>query len=148
SGDQFIVMYRPSLPGRMSVVNVNPAGRETEIDRIDVAAGQLLRLGPYRFEAMQGDEALRFVITPCSSPALTMATRDIVRVNDPQTGAGLNLGGCNSLATRSIRAPRTRDIRKVAVEGTTGFAFDPVSPQELASGEFAPRELTVMFRHR
>jgi hypothetical protein len=34
------------------------------------------------------------------------------------------------------------------VEGDTGFAFDPVSQQELASGQIAPREFTVMFRHR
>ena len=36
----------------------------------------------------------------------------------------------------------------VAVEGNTGFAFDPVSSQELQSGQLAPREFTVMFRHR
>lgn len=147
TGDQFVVMYRPTLPGRMRVVNVNPAGRETEIDSVEVAAGQLLRLGPYRFENMQGDESLRFVITPCSNPALLTATRDIVKV-DAGLGTALNLGNCANALTRSIRGPRTRDIRKVAVEGNTGFAFDPVSQQELASGELAPRELTVMFRHR
>lgn len=147
TGDQFVVMYRPTLPGRMRVVNVNPAGRETEIDSVEVAAGQLLRLGPYRFESLQGDESLRFIITPCSNPALLTATRDIVKV-DAGTGTALNLGNCANALTRSIRGPRTRDIRKVAVEGNTGFAFDPVSQQELASGELAPRELTVMFRHR
>jgi hypothetical protein len=147
SGDQFVVMYRPTLPGRMRVVNVNPAGRETEIDSVEVAAGQLLRLGPYRFENLQGDESLRFIITPCSNPALLTATRDIVKV-DAGMGTALNLGNCANALTRSIRGPRTRDIRKVAVEGNTGFAFDPVSQQELASGELAPRELTVLFRHR
>ncbi len=151
SGDQFVVLYRPSLPGRMRVVNVNPAGRETEIDNVDVAAGQLLRLGPYRFEATRGDESLRFTITPCTSQALLVATRDIVKVDGASqaaTFAGLNLGSCSSVGTRSIRGPATRDIRKVAVEGDTAFAFDPVSQQELAGGQLAPRELNVMFRHR
>jgi hypothetical protein len=149
TGDQFVVLYRPTLPGRMRVVNVNPAGRETEIDTVDVAAAQLMRLGPYRFEAMRGDESLRFTITPCSSQALYVATRDIVKVDAGAASAGgLNLGNCNNVATRSIRGPATRDIRKVAVEGDTGFAFDPVSQQELASGQIAPREFTVMFRHR
>jgi hypothetical protein len=148
TGDQFVVIYRPTLPGRLRVVNVNPAGRETQIDSIDAAAGQLLSLGPYRFENMQGEESLRFIITPCTNPALLMATRDIVKVEGAIPAGALNLGNCDTALTRSIRGPRTRDIRKVAVEGNTGFALDPVSQQELTSGEIAPRELTVMFHHR
>ena len=52
------------------------------------------------------------------------------------------------LATRSIAAPATRDIRKVALDGTTAFALDPVSAAERSSGQFAPREVTILFRHR
>jgi hypothetical protein len=43
---------------------------------------------------------------------------------------------------------QTRDIRKVAVEGMTGFALDPVSAAEFSSGQVTPREVTISFRHR
>ncbi|MCM2312844.1 MAG: hypothetical protein NDI84_15740 [Steroidobacteraceae bacterium] len=150
TGDRFIVLYRPTLPGRMDVYNVNPAGRRTQIDSAELAGGQLARLGPYEFSAMTGDEQLRLVLTPCSTPELTLATRDIVKVSDIATtpGAGLNLANCGGLATRSIDGLVTRDIRKVAVEGTTGFALDPIAAEERESGRLAPREVTINFRHR
>jgi hypothetical protein len=73
------------------------------------------------------------------------ATRDIVNVaNAPPAAPSFNLAGC-SPATRSIREVRTRDIRKVAVEGTTGFALDAVSPAEFSSGQVTPREVTIRF---
>jgi len=165
TGDRFKVYFRPSLPGRLDVYNINPNGRETRIDSTETAAGQLTTLGPYEFTATRGNEALRFVLAPCTSQQLMVATRDIVNVGpnagnpyaaDPNSQAaypstyqaaqpaGLSLGSCSNVATRGIK---TRDITKVGVDGTTSFALDPVSQSELASGRVAPREFTVYFRH-
>jgi hypothetical protein len=147
TGDRFLVFYRPTLPGQMDVFNINPAGVQSQIDRVDLAAGQLAQLGPYEFAAMTGDEQLRLVLSPCSTPELMATTRDIVNVSNAAPAApAFNLAGC-SPATRSIREVRTRDIRKVAVEGTTGFALDPVSTTEFSTGQVTPREVTIRFRH-
>ena len=147
TGDRFLVFYRPTLPGQMDVFNINPAGVQSQIDRVDLAAGQLAQLGPYEFAAMTGDEQLRLVLSPCSTPELLATTRDIVNVaNAAPAAPSFNLVGC-SPATRSIREVRTRDIRKVAVEGATGFALDPVSATEFSTGQVTPREVTIRFRH-
>ncbi len=154
TGDQFVVLLRPTLPGRIEVYNVNAAGQQTQIDLQVIAAGQLTRLGPYQFAALTGDEQLKLVLVPCSTPALTAATRDIVNVAGPvvESGAGLDLVTCQP-AVRSLNRVRTRDIRtrdilKVAVEGQTGFALDAVTAQERATGNLAPREVTIVMRHR
>lgn len=148
TGDRFVVFYRPTLPGQMDVFNINPAGVQSQIDRVDLAAGQLAQLGPYEFAAMTGDEQLRLVLSPCSTPELLATTRDIVNVaNVAPAAPSFSLAGCSPV-TRSIREVRTRDIRKVAVEGTTGFALDAVSPAEFSSGQVTPREVTIRFRHR
>jgi hypothetical protein len=154
TGDQFVVFFRPTLPGRMEVYNVNAAGQQTQIDLQMIAAGQLAKLGPYQFTAMTGDEQLKLVIIPCTTPALAVATRDIVNVAGPAAPAagGLDLSACQP-AVRSINRIRTRDIRtrdiqKVAVEGQTGFALDPVTSQERATGNLAPREVSIVMRHR
>ena len=152
SGDRFVVFYRPTLPGQMDVININAAGVRSQIDRVDLAAGQLAQLGPYEFAALKGDEQLKLVLSPCQTPALLAATRDIVNVSAtaapaPAAAPTFNLAGCTP-ATRSIRDVQTRDIRKVAVEGTTGFALDPVSATEFSSGQVTPREVTITFRHR
>jgi len=148
TGERFVVHYRPALPGRMEVYNINPAGRETLIDDVELAAGQLATLGPYEFASLKGDERLRLVLTPCTRPELVLATRDIVKVS-PSTGSGQALGmaTCGPV-TRSIPGPRTRDIRKVALDGATAFALDPVSAEERTTGRFAPREVTIVFQHR
>lgn len=151
TGERFVVLYRPTLPGRIDVYNINPAGRQSLIDSAEVAAADLARLGPYEFTALTGDEQLRLVLAPCSTAQLVGQTRDIVRVEDNYAASAappLGLAACTAGATRSVRAPRTRDIRKVAAEGPTGFALDPVSAQELASGRVDPREITILFRHR
>lgn len=148
TGDRFVMHYRPALPGRMEVYNINPAGRRTQIDSVELAAGQLATLGPYEFVALTGDEQLELVLRPCSTPELLLATRDIVNVSGPAApAAGPGLAVCGP-ATRSMNTIATRDIRKVALEGMTGFALDPVDAQELATGQLAPRQLTVSFRHR
>jgi hypothetical protein len=152
SGDRFMVYYRPSLPGRMQVHNVNPAGKQTLIDAADMAAGQLAGLGPYEFTAMSGDESLLLVLSPCSTPQLLVATRDIVKAgapppSDAQTGGGVPLENCGVIATRSVDI-RTRDIQKVAADGTTSFALDPVSQQELTSGQVESRRVSIVFHHR
>lgn len=146
TGDRFVLHYRPTLPGQMTVFNINPAGTQSQIDRVDLAAGQLAQLGPYEFAAMTGDDRLRLVLSPCSTPELLAATRDIVNVTNAAPGA-LSLAACSPV-TRSIRDVPTRDIRKVGVEGTTAFALDPVSASEFGSGQLAPREVTIVFRHR
>jgi hypothetical protein len=151
TGDRFMVYYRPSLPGRMQVYNVNPAGKQTLIDAADMAAAQLAGLGPYEFTALSGEESLRLVLSPCSTPQLLVATRDIVKSDVPppsnaQTGGGVHLENCGVTATRSADI-RTRDIQKVAADGTTSFALDPVSQQELSSGQLESRQVTIVFHH-
>ena len=164
TGDRFLVYYRPSMPGRMEVYNVNPLGQTTLIDAVNMAAGQLSTLGPYEFAANKGDESLRIVLSPCSTPQLLTASRDIINVNNTlQAGApggGVQLGSCSGLNTRGVArgdqahagktggGVRTRDIRNVALDGGTSFALDPVSRQELTSGSVAPREVTIVFHHR
>ena len=153
TGDRFVVFYRPTLPGRMEVFNINPAGLQTQIDGVELAGGQLAQLGPYEFAAMKGEDRLRLVLRPCSTPELTLATRDIINVSagaPPVVAApagGFALGACGPV-TRSAGTAVTRDIRKVALEGTTAFALDPVSAQERTSGQLESREVTIVFRHR
>ena len=156
TGDKFAVYFRPSLPGRMEIYNVNPAGQQTLIDTTNMAAGQMTTLGPYIFTNLTGDESLRLVLSPCSSPQLLAATRDIVRADSvyqaapqpsPTAAGGGQLSMCSAMATRGLGV-RTRDIEKVAVEGTTSFALDPVSPRELSSGQVTAREVTIVFHHR
>jgi hypothetical protein len=155
TGDRFKVYFRPSLPGRLDVSNINAYGRETRVDSVETPAGQLTTLGPYEFAGTKGYEALRFVLSPCTSQQLLAATRDIVNFGASSTGGyavpasgGLNLSGCSALSTRSVDRVRTRDIQKVGVDGTTSFALDPVSQAELATGQLTPREFTVYFHHR
>ena len=149
TGDRFIVHFRPSLPGRMDVYNINPLGRQTRIDSVNIAAGQLMTLGPYEFTATKGEEALRLVLMPCARNDLLVATRNIVNVpadpGAPASAGGFSLSGCDAPITRSIR---TRDIAKVAVEGTTSFALDPLSAQEYSSGQLDAREVTLVFHHQ
>ena len=148
TGDKFMVYYRPSLPGRMEVYNINPAGQQKLIDAANMAAGQMTGLGPYQFTNLAGDESLRLVLSPCSNSQLLAATRDIVRVDAaPQMSSGVQLSNCDAPTTRGLEV-RTRDIQKVAVDGMTSFALDPVSQQERASGQVTPREATIVFHHR
>jgi len=149
TGDRFQVYYRPTLPGRITVSNVNPKGQEATIDAVEAAAGQLLVLGPYEFVDKQGNETLRIVLSPCSTAALMVATRGIVRVSGaPATGDGaVRLADCDSAKTRAL-AGKVRDIRKTSTDGVTSFAMDRVSDQELASGAVAPRETKIRLKHR
>lgn len=149
TGDRFVVYFRPALPGFMDVYNINAAGIQTHIDSQELAAAQLARLGPYEFAAMTGEEQLRLVLSPCSTPALAGVTRDIVKVPAAAPmGPDVGIAACSSPLTRSIRDVPTRDIRKVAVEGTTGFALDPLTSQEMASGQVQAREVTIRLQHR
>lgn len=160
TGDKFTVYYRPSLPGRMEVYNINPAGKQTLIDASNMAAGQMTTLGPYQFANLTGDESLRLVLSPCSSPQLLAATRDIVRADStypmtsqmspqmpPMANSGGQLSACSATTTRGL-AVHTRDIQRVAVDGMTSYALDPVSQQELTAGQVTPREANIVFHHR
>jgi hypothetical protein len=148
TGDRFMVSYRPSMPGRMEVYNINPAGQQSRIDSVTMAAGQLASLGPYQFSNLTGDESLRLVLAPCSSPQLLVATRDIVNVSaNASSTTPVQLGNCGAPTTRGLEV-KTRDITKVAVDGGTSFALDPVSHQELSSGQVTAREVNIVFHHR
>jgi len=151
TGDRFMVYYRPSLPGRMQIYNINASGQQSQIDATDMAAGQLAGLGPYEFTNQAGDESLRLILSPCSTPQLLVATRDIVRVDTPpptyaDTGGGIHLSNCSVVATRGL--VQTRGINDVAVDGLTKFALDAVSTRELSSGDVEPRQVTIVFHHR
>jgi hypothetical protein len=146
TGDQFQVYYRPTLPGRVAVSNINPKGSEATLDAVEVAAGQLLVLGPYQFVDKQGDETLRIVLSPCSTPTLMAATRSIVKVS-ATNGDPVRIADCGSPRTRAL-SKKVRDIRRTAMEGTTAFALDRVSDEELASGELASRETRIRLAHR
>jgi hypothetical protein len=59
----------------------------------------------------------------------------------------VKLGSCGAPTPRGVDV-QTRDIEKVGVEGTTSFALDPISPQELSSGQVTPRQAIIVFHHR
>ncbi len=149
TGDRFQLHYRPTLPGRVQVFNVNPQGTESRIDSVEVAAGQLASLGPYRFVGMEGEETLKLVLQPCSSPVLTAATRSIVKVAAEPGAAepALRVGDCGTAATRGLRA-KVRSIGKATMDGATAFAFDPLSADEARSGLIAARELRISLQHQ
>lgn len=148
TGDRFNVYIRPSMPGRLDVYNINALGKQTQIDSVSTAAGQLITLGPYEFTATTGDESLHLVLSPCSSATLLASTRDIVNVSGSLPAAGgIPLQSCGAPLTRGIAGFETRDIQKVAVDGTTSFALDPIAQAELSSGQVAPREVTIAFHH-
>jgi len=148
SGERFVVYYRPSLPGRVRVFNVNPSSEVIPIETLTLAAGQLAKLGPYLLTDPAGDEALRLVLEPCSSPELVAATRNIVKAEDtaPAVGNGVAIPSCPAAASTPV--PGTRNIVKATMDGGTGFALDAVSSQELASGRLAARETTIGIHHR
>lgn len=146
TGDRFQVHYRPSLPGRVRVFNLNPRGTESRIDSVKVAAGQLVSLGPYRFVGAQGDETLKLVLQPCSTPEMATATRSIVKVSALSGAAkpALRVGDCGAADTHA----RVRSIGKATMDGATAFALDPLTNREARSGQIAPRELSISLRHR
>lgn len=149
SGERFLVYYRPSLPGRVHVFNVSPTGEVIPIETLTLAGAQLAKLGPYQLTDPAGDEALRLVLEPCSSPELVAATRNIVKATDsaPGSGSDLTLGSCPTAALPAAGVG-TRNIVKTTMDGSTGFALDPVNSQELATGRLTPRETTIGIHHR
>jgi hypothetical protein len=147
SGDRFLVYYRPSLPGRVRVSNVSPIGEVIPIESLTLAAGELAKLGPYQLTDPVGDEALRLVLEPCSTPELVAATRNIVKAADTGLGSDLHISSCQT-AAQPAAGLATRNIVKATMDGSTGFALDPVNSQELASGRLAPRETSITIHHR
>ena len=148
TGDRFTVYARPSMPGRLDIYNVNAVGKQTHIDTANTAAGQLTTLGPYEFTATTGDESLHLVLSPCSTATLLASTRDIVNVSSgAPAGAAVPLQSCNAPIMRGLAGIQTRDIQKVAVDGGTSYALDPVSQAELSSGQVASRDITIVFHH-
>ncbi|HEV7606248.1 MAG TPA: hypothetical protein VGO61_02880 [Steroidobacteraceae bacterium] len=148
TGDQFRVYYRPALPGRVDVFNVNAAGQNAQIDNINVAAGELASLGPYEFTNLTGEETLILRLSPCVTETMMSVTRDIVKSQDTSSPAmGPQIASCNDVITRGIKPRKTRDIKKVSMEGGTSFALDPISANEMSSGQFAPRQVTITLHH-
>jgi hypothetical protein len=149
SGERLVVYYRLSLPGRVHVFNVSPSGEVIPIESLTLAAGQLAKLGPYLLTDPAGDEALRLVLEPCSSPQLVAATRNIVKAGEAGSAVGNDVPIPSCLAApQSAAAPATRNIVKAAMDGGTGFALDAVSSQELATGRLAARETNIAVHHR
>jgi hypothetical protein len=149
TGDRFQVFYRTTLPGRVSVVNVDPRGNQSRIDAVDVAAGQLAVLGPYQFVDGKGTETLKLLIEPCSSPLLTAATRRIVKAGAASAAAdsALRIAPCGNATPRDRRS-KSRSIQKASVEGSTVFALDPLSGDEISSGRVQAREIRISLQHR
>lgn len=149
TGEQFVVHYRPTLPGRVEVFNIDPKGKQARIDASTVAAGELASLGPYQFVATGGTETLKIMLSPCTTPALAVATRKIVNVSSAskQLRTPVQLASCGDAQGRVERAA-PRSITKVTTEGGTVFALDPVLNTERASGALAPRVLAIRLQHR
>jgi hypothetical protein len=169
TGDRFQVALRPSLPGVINVYNTDPRGVTHKIDSQSIAGGKLMKLGVYRFVHETGEEKLRIVLSPCSTPVLLAATRSIVRAEEadaPDPAPAANpapkatavkasgsvfasrptpLQGCSVLAEPS--RPKTRSIEKVEAEGETAFALDPASSEEVTTGRYASREVTIVMLH-
>ena len=91
-------------------------------------------LGPYEFTAATGDESLQLTLSPCQTPALLATTRDIIKVSSTVGSSSAPALSSCAMGSRSISEPQTRDIVKVALDDSTSFALDPVSPTELSSG--------------
>jgi hypothetical protein len=148
TGDRFRVYYRPALPGRVDVFNVNAAGQNSQIDNVNVAAGELVTLGPYEFANLTGEETLILRQSACVTPTQFAPTRDIVKAADGAAG-GLQFASCSDVVTRGIKKPtKVRDIKKVSMEGGTSFALDPVSANEMSTGQYTPRQVTITLHHR
>lgn len=150
TGDRILVLLRPSLPGWIDVFNLDAAGRETLLDSRTMAGGELLTLGPYEFVDVKGQDLLRLLVAPCSSPQLIARTRSLINVAVTSTSRERGaMPGCIDARTRAA-APRppTRTIRKVSQDDSTYFALDPVSSQELATGSLQPREIQIVLQHR
>jgi len=151
TGDRFQVHYRPTLPGRVEVFNINPRGIESRVDSVEVAAGQLATLGPYRFVQEKGMEALKLVLAPCASPPLASQTRNIVKAGagpgTATTPAAMRIAQCGDPRTRSL-AVKARTITRTTQEGSTSFALDPLSRGELSSGLIGAREVRIALQHR
>jgi len=150
TGDRFQVFYRPTLPGRVQVANVNPRGEETRIDALEVAAGQLAALGPYQFVGAKGEETLKLTLEPCSSATLTAATRAIVKVGAPSAvlpTPAVQIADCTDPLSRSARA-KARAIGKTTRDGATAFALDPLSRDEVRTGRIGAREIQIALKHQ
>ena len=151
TGDRFQVYYRPTLPGRVEVFNINPSGIESRVDGVEVAAGQLATLGPYRFVDAKGLEALKLVLAPCGSPALASQTRSIVKAGAASGAAAtppaVRIAECGDPRMRSMGV-KTRTITRTTQEGSTSFALDPLSRSELSSGLMGAREVRITLQHR
>jgi hypothetical protein len=150
TGDRFKIVYRPSMPGQVDVYNINAAGQQSRIDTLNVAAGQLAELGPYEFANLKGNETLILSLSPCTTQALMTATRDIVKVPDAMSGTAgtFQLDQCDATITRGLKKTKTRDIRKVSVEGGTNFGLDALSATEIRSGDVDPRQITITLQHQ
>ncbi len=149
TGDRFQVYYRPTLPGRVKVININPSGQKARIDTVDVAAGELIALGPYQFVDAKGDEILKLVLEPCSTPKLIASTRAIIKTAALATDEqpAVRIRDCGEVRTETKKAA-SRSIRKSTMDGSTAYALDRLSNEEVRSGNVRSRTLQITLRHR
>lgn len=173
TGDRFMVFYRPNLPGRVDIFNLDPQNRESRIDASEVGAGQLVTLGPYRFVDTKGAEVLRIVLSPCD--ARVRGVRNIARADGsasapvdspmlpstslaptssssmPMTAGSpsrLQLSPCSASRPTAVASRGRRDIQRVVRDGDTSFALDAIDGREIEMRAFAPREISIAMTHR
>jgi hypothetical protein len=132
--------------GIVEAFNIDNTGREELIDQQQLAAAQFVTLGPYEFVNVKGSETLRVNLRPCVGNAGGAASRGLVRAQIRPELAAVLLN-CEDPALNQQKTA-ARGITKVAVEGGTNFALDPVSRSEIASGQIAPREVSIRFQHQ
>jgi hypothetical protein len=153
TGEKFRIAYRPALPGRVNVYNINPSGQYSQVDtvNVDVASAQLVNLGPYQFADQPGDETLILELSPCQTDNMLSVTRSIVKADSAQgMNAGFQLSSCGTAVTRGLAnkpPPTTRTI-KIATEDGTSYALDPLSSTELQTGQVSPRQVVITLMHR
>lgn len=147
TGERIEIAYRPNFPGVVEVYNIDSMGRQEQIDRQQLAATQLATLGPYEFVNVKGQEILRIVLRPClGNMANTPNAMANARLQfQPQLAGALRACDDPALSHQQVA---TRGIAKVAREGGTNYALDPVSRNEIESGRLAPREVQIRFMHQ
>jgi hypothetical protein len=92
---------------------------------------------------------LKLRLEPCNSTVLEAASRSIVKADTvpSRSDASLRIGDCTQALSPGISG-KTRAIQKASMEGTTNFALDPLSREEVGSGRIDAREVVIALQHR
>ena len=96
-------------------------------------------------------------VHPAFSDMFARTLAAVLAVPGPGLAASVALGLTGSIGSSSLplcgspgaQAPtQTRDIRKVQSDQGTTYALDAVTPQEMSTGQYAARQITISFNHR